>query len=169
MADIVEIAKDLAIPALAGSLVTLVLTRQFERTNQKRVLFAEAYEAVLGWQEMLYRVRRRGKGEEVERELINQFHELQEKLNYYQGILAAESKSLGKSYKQFVRVVKKENEALIQTAWESKIRRPSEGTPAKDKHPDIHDNAETFLKDIRQWLAWWQLSKLAVWWRYRNV
>ena len=164
-----DILKEVVIPVATGGLLTLIVTRHYERTNEKRIVFAKSYETVLAWQEMLYRVRRREDGQEAERKLVNRFHDLQELLNYNQGILSAESKSLGKSYKRFVTKVKKENVDLIQEAWQQKTRKPYHGTPSNEKHPDINGIANEYLKDIRQWLVWWQLPKLAVWWRYRNV
>lgn len=165
--DFSELAETTIVPLLTGGVLTLVLTRQFERATQKRELFAKAYQTVLSWQEMLYRVRRRAMGNEAERQLIEYFHNLQEQLNYFQGILSSESKSLGKSYEKFVNTVKRENVILIQQAWESNIRKPNDGTPKKEVHPNINSKAEQFLKDVRQWLAWWQIPKFAVWWRNR--
>lgn len=147
---------------LAGGIATLLLTRYFERTTERRKLYATAFKTVLSWQEMLYRVRRRAPGDEEERKLIAKFHDLQEELNYYQGIMSSESKAMGKSYRKFVNDVKRENVQLIQEAWEQPVRKPKDGTPKDEKHPDINKIAEDFLRDTRNWLAWWQIPKLFV-------
>jgi hypothetical protein len=154
--------------ALTGGLVTFMLSRQFERTGERRKLYASAYKAALGWQEMLYRVRRRKGGIDCDQKLVDAFHDLQEDLNYYQGILSSESSSIGKSYSKFIKTVKDENVTLIQEAWEMHPRKPSDGTPKDEKHPNIGGNAEKFLSDIRLWLKWWQLPKLVVYWRNRR-
>lgn len=153
---------------VAGGLVTLLLTRHFERTNERRKLYASAYKTVLAWQEMLYRVRRRSAGAETERQLIDKFHDLQEDLNYYQGIISSEGSSMGKSFAKFVSSVKRENVKLIQEAWEKPVRKPKDGTPKDEKHPNITKISEDFLLDTRLWLKWWQLPKLRVWWRNKK-
>lgn len=153
---------------VAGGLVTLLLTRHFERTTERRKLYASAYKTVLAWQEMLYRVRRRGAGADIERSLIDKFHDLQENLNYYQGIISSESRSMGKSFAKFVSSVKRENVKLIQEAWENPIRQPKDSTPKDEKHPSIAKISEDFLLDTRLWLKWWQFPKLLVWWRNKR-
>lgn len=158
----------IAAAMLAGGLVTLLLTRHFERTSERRKLYAGAYKTVLSWQEMLYRVRRRATGSEEERKLVDKFHDLQEELNYYQGIIASEGKSMGRSYEKFVKSVKGQNVQLIQEAWEQPVRKPKDGTPANEKHPNVTRSAEDFLLDTRLWLSWWQLPKLRVWWRNKK-
>lgn len=153
------------IPLAAGGLGTLLFTKHFERRDERRKLFAQACQSVLAWQEMLYRVRRRAPGLEVERQLVDRFHEIQEDLNYYQAIISSESKSLGKSYQQLVKAVKRDNVTLIQEAWEARLRRPKDGTPTTDSHPHANAHADLFLADTRRWMSWWQLPKFAVLWR----
>ena len=153
---------------VAGGLLTLVVTRWFERTSERRKLYANAYKTVMAWQEMLYRVRRRASGIDEERKLIDRFHDLQEEINYYQGLVSSEGKSMGKSYKKFVGSMKRANVDLIQLAWEAPIRKPKDGTPKDEEHPNPNKIAEDFLQDSRQWLAWWQLPKIFVWWRNKK-
>ena len=104
---------------LTGGLLTIILTRYFERNSERRKLYASAYKTILSWQEMLHRVRRRSNNEEENRKLINKFHDLQEELDYYQGLISSESKLLGISYKRFVNSVKDKNRYLNQQAWEA--------------------------------------------------
>lgn len=153
---------------ITGGLLTLMLTRYFERTNEKRALYAFAFKTALSWQEMLYRVRRRDSSDEEERNLINKFHDLQEEMNYYQGIMSSEGKAIGKSYKKFLTSVKRANVELIQEAWETTPRKPKDGTPEDESHPNINKHAEVFLVDVRDWLSWWQVPKLFVIFRNRG-
>lgn len=148
-----------------SSLVTLLLTHYFESMNEKRKLFAEAYKAALAWQEMLYRVRRRATGIEAEQKLVERFHELQEAIDYYQGLISTESEALGSSYERLVNLVKEENNGLIQEAWKSPVRRPKAGIQKADKHPKTLGAGKLFLKDTRDWFSIWQLPKLFVIWR----
>ncbi len=150
---------------VSSSLVTLLLTRYFEAMTEKRKLFADAYKTALAWQEMLYRVRRRAAGISEERKLVERFHQLQEEIDYYQGLVSTESEALGLSYERFVNRVKSENNRLIQEAWESPIQRPKSGILKSEKHPNTLAVGKSFLKDTRDWLSIWQVPKLFVHWR----
>jgi hypothetical protein len=79
--------------------VGLVISGQQAR---QRDLFSKAYEAAMGWNEMLYRIRRRADGDEADRALVERFHELQEQIDYYEGWTASEGRFIGKSYCRLV-------------------------------------------------------------------
>lgn len=158
------ISKALAVIA-TSSLVTLLFTRYFEVMSDKKKLFADAYKAAMAWQEMLYRVRRRAPGVVEEQKLVERFHQLQEEINYYQGLVFTESEVLGLSYDRFVNHVKKENKQLIQEAWESPIRRPKLGVIKTSKYPNTTKAGKAFLRDTRNWFSFWQVPKLFVLWR----
>jgi len=153
---------------LPTSIVTILLTRHFERSSERRALFASAYKSALSWQEMLYRVRRRSPGIVEEKILVNRFHDIQEELNYYQGIISSESVYLGRSYKKLVTEIKKQNSELIQKAWASKLRKPQSGTPKNDVSPSTTPAQDDFLKDIRDWLSINIFLKLFVIFRNRH-
>lgn len=137
----------------------LFLTGQLER---QRDLFSEAYESAMAWNEMLYRLRRRARAEEANRELVNRFHQLQEKIDYYEGWTATEGRFIGKSYCRLVRAIKRETEGLIQAAWETPGRLPGEPAPADEVRPDLGPARDRFLRDVRNQLSLLFLPRLFV-------
>lgn len=145
--------------------VGLVITGKRER---RRALYSEAYRSAMAWRELLYRVRRRAYGAEAERELIDAFHDLQEKLDYYEGWTASESLWMGRSYCRLVSEIKDSTRAPIRAAWEEADRRkPSEGTRDDDVLPDVTATRDSYLKDVRDHLSLNPLWKIAVVWRNR--
>lgn len=152
------------IALITGSVATLLLTKWFEKTEGRRDLFANAYKTVLAWEEMLNRVRRRSNNTTDVIQITNEFHELQKKLNYYQGIISVQSKWLGKSYSSLVKAIKDANSELINEAWKKKPVKPTDDTKAY-KHPDSSADKEKFLQDTRSWLSLFSMRKIAVWWR----
>jgi len=153
-----------AITLITGSVATLLLTKWFEKRESKRDLFANAYKTVLAWEEMLNRVRRRSNNTTDVTEITKEFHDLQEKLNYYQGIISVQSKWLGKSYSSLVKAIKDANGELISEAWKKKAIKPTDDTKAY-QHPDSRADKEKFLQDTRSWLSLLCFRKIAVWWR----
>jgi hypothetical protein len=139
--------------------IGLVLTGQLAR---QRDLFSKAYEAAMAWSEMLYRLRRRARTEEADRQLVDRFHELQEKIDYYEGWAASEGRFIGKSYCRLVRDIKKATQGLIQEAWETPGRLPGEPVPANEIHPDLSEAQRRFLRDVRHQLSLFFLPRLCV-------
>ena len=157
---------DAAIVAGLVALVTLflragglLLTGQSAR---QRDLFSEAYESAMAWNEMLYRLRRRARTDEADRELVDRFHELQEKIDYYEGWTASEGRFIGKSYCRLVREIKRETQRLIQEAWETPGRLPGEPAPPDEVRPDLNEARGRFLRDVRNQLSLIFLPRLCV-------
>lgn len=134
------------------------------KRQQRRTTYSEAVRAATAWKELLYRVRRRQKGQEAA--VIELFHLAQENLSYYEAWVEAESKYMGRSYKRLVRAVKSATETSIQEAWREQ-RRPLPGDArASDVHPDLNEAVSAFLKDVRSHLSPWPWRKVAM--VYRN-
>lgn len=142
--------------AMISGLAGIILTNSHKSKIERKKLFASAYKAALSWQEMLYRVRRRGVGTKVERELVSKFHDIQEDLNYYQGLLSAESDFMGRSYKKLTKTIKYSTLKLIQDAWSKGGRSSKKITPETDIHPNNSDAEDSFLMDCRDWLSWYR-------------
>lgn len=157
-----EAARNTLLTAAVGVLALVighVMTKSAERQQARRALCADAFKAALGWREMLYRIRRRSGDVADDRALVEKFHKLQEDLDYYEGWLSTESLWLGRSYGRFVESVRTSCKTLIDEAWKCPVRKPSEGTSAGDKHPDIDEASRAFLFDLRAhfspiWLPW---------------
>lgn len=152
--------------AVSGSVTFVVavvgagLTYLASKRDRRRKLYGEAIKAALSWHEMLYRVRRRGTAEEPA--LISRFHDLQETITFYQGWIGSESRSMERSYSRLVGRVKQKTEHLITAAWMAPIRPvPGNALPA-DEHPDVHSDAEDFLKDVRSHLSLQPWRKIAL-------
>lgn len=143
------------IPALVSVAVT-ILTAFFafgrERHQRLISLHGEAYKAVVAWSEMVYRIRRREKGDEARRKLVERFHDIQEQMDYHKGWISVESLWLGRSYDNFVREVKHKTAPHIKAAWEGEVR-VSQNCPEDEIHPDIENECKSFLFDVRCQMA----------------
>ncbi|HST68180.1 MAG TPA: hypothetical protein VLI94_00810 [Solirubrobacterales bacterium] len=160
--DAAIVAGVVSIAALLLRAFGLLLTGQLER---QRSLFSEAYRAAMGWREQLYRVRRRPNTQEAEYQLINEFHDLQEKIDFYEGWAASEGKSIGRSYCRLVRETKAETAALLQQAWAQPGRDPGLPAPDGEIHPDLSSVRERFLFDVRCQLSLFLLPRVLVYFR----
>jgi len=143
------------IPATV-SIVVAVLAAYFagSRERHKRLidLYGKAYETIMSWSEMVYRIRRRDGSTECERQLVGSFHDIQERLNYHKGWISVESLWLGRSFDEFVKMVKTKTQPHINAAWKSPIRK-SPISPDDDIHPDLDNECKSFLFDVRCQLA----------------
>lgn len=135
-----------------------------QQRDRRRTRAAEAYKAALAWNEMLYRIRRRSDDPEQRTSLVDRFHLLQEEIAFYRGWLTAEEPALGRSYDRLVCHVKKETEELIRQAWRCPGHQPEDELPAEQKLPDIRQECDRFLTDVRDHLSplpWcrWQVRR----------
>jgi hypothetical protein len=160
----VLIASIAALATLAVAIISALAAHLASKRERRRKLYSEAVKAVLAWNEMLYRLRRREAGQE--RELINHFHDLQDRLAYYQAWIGSESEYMKRSYDSFVMGVKGKTEPLITTAWSEPIRPAPGNAREDDEHPEVSDLTDTFLADVRDHLSPWPWRKVAV--RSRN-
>jgi hypothetical protein len=104
----------------------------------------------MAWREMLYRVRRREHSDAGDQELIDRFHDLQEKIDYFRGWIGSESVHMQGSYDRLVAEIKGKTCQPIQEAWaETGRRSPQAATLPSDEHPDVSKASERFLADVR--------------------
>jgi hypothetical protein len=130
-------------------------------------MYGEAFRAALGWREMVYRVRRRGNSTEHDRGLIDRFHELQQRIDYYEGWIGSESKYMRRSYKRLVEAVKGATKGDLQTAWNTKGK--LENADPDDQHPEIPPSAmDDYLRDVRSHLSLQPWRWIAVWCRNKE-
>ncbi len=159
--------------ALLGVAATLIVTivaalsaYLASKRERRRTLYTEAVQAIVGWKEMLYRVRRRTKDDEPG--LVGAFHELQDKMAYYQAWIAADSKYMSRSYARLVLKIKKVTTDLIWQAWDEPIRpAPGKARP-EEMHPDIDQFVQAFGDDCRSHLSPLPWRKLALVLRNRS-
>lgn len=114
--------------ALVAAVTALAVAwsgRIAQRQDARRSLYSEAYKTALSWVEMLYRVRRRDPAKE--HDLVEQFHTLQEQLDYHQGWIESESRALGRAYRDLVATVKHETAEGIRQAWKEEPCDPADG------------------------------------------
>jgi hypothetical protein len=147
------------IPAAIAATVAIYLNavgRKREDVQRRRDLYSEAYKLALEWCEAIYRVRRRAPDGSQDQALVEHFHELQERIAYYQGWLCIEAADLGHSYQHFLDEVLKECKPLIQEAWLKDGRKPTEPTPPEEAAPKLDNAKELFLREVREHLSpWW--------------
>jgi hypothetical protein len=145
-----------AILAAAVAIVNSAVGRKREDENRRREMYSNAYRAALEWCEAVYRVRRRKPDGSQDYELVERFHELQERIAFYEGWLCTESEDLGRCYGEFRRSVMTECEPLLQDAWSRAGRRPTDPTPDAEKHPDVSQAKADFAQAVRTHMApWW--------------
>lgn len=159
--------------ALLGMATTLtvailgcVIAYLASKRERRRQLYGEAVQAIVSWGEMLYRVRRREESQACE--LINSFHDLQDKLSFYEAWIGSESRYTSRSYSRLVREVKTACEPLIRDAWEKPVRPVPGNAIADDVHPALKPHVDAFLADVRSHLSPLPWRKAAVAWRNRE-
>lgn len=142
-----------AIPASIAGAVALYaswVARRRAEHDRRRESYSEAYRLALAWCEGLYRVRRRPSDGSGDRELVQHFHELQESIAYYEGWLSTEHAELGTAYRELLDRVMAECKPLIQGAWRSPGREPTEPPPEKEAHPNLQSAKDEFLAAVRK-------------------
>jgi len=159
-------STEVALASVAVAAVSVLSAYFATKRERRRILYGQAVQVILKWNEMVYRVRRRDPSEG--RELIHSFHELQESLSYYQAWVASESKYLDRSYMRLVKAVKDECQPLIHAAW-SEVRELPGFTLPGDVHPDPSAEVERFMTDVRSHLSPWPWRRLALAYRNREV
>ncbi|WP_280483618.1 hypothetical protein [Nocardia farcinica] len=134
------------------AVLSALFARIFAQRDRRRQMFGEAFRAALEWREMLYRVRRRDNTDEGERAVIDKFHDLQERLDYYEGWIGSESKYMRRSYRKLVSEAKKATRDLIREAWDSPGKRGN--AENNDEQPMINPDVQGgFLRDVRHHLS----------------
>ena len=162
--------NEIALIGTAATVVVAILSALAaylaSKRDRRRTLYSEAVQVIVGWKEMLYRVRRRD--EEETRELVNAFHDMQEKLAYYQAWIAGDSQYMSRSYARLVRDIKSQTEALIEKAWVEPVMATPGGSLTGQDHPDITSFVDMFAADVRSHLSPQPWRKIAVAWRNRD-
>ena len=158
-----------ALVAAAVAIYLNALGRKREEDGRRRTLYGQAFRTVLEWQEGVYRVRRRATDASQDQQIAEHFHELQERLGYYQGWLGTESWELSAAYRAFSKAVTDECCPLIQDAWAAPGRGPAAPTPSGDRHPKIDDASAQFLRDVRDHLSRWPWVRRRVRNRYEKA
>ncbi len=148
-----------------------------EKRQRRRTLYAQAYQDILAWGEMLYRIRRRGKTKKEADELVNRFHDLQEKILYNQGWISTESLWLGRAYQKLVFKIKSSLEDPIIDAWQHPLTprwkslkaalSSTERTEETAIFNEINKESRRFLRDVRWQLSWWRAPRLLL--MLRNI
>lgn len=161
------VAATAAMSAIVVAVSSAWIARAFVHRDRKRTMFAEAYRTALEWREMIYRLRRRDNTKETDRLITDRFHDLQERLDYYEGWIGSESRYMRRSYRKLVAASKSETLPLIQDAWN---RRGKTGNAdPNDTHPKSNSEiADAFLRDVRGHLSAQPWRWIAVMWRNRG-
>lgn len=155
------------VSAAIVALLSAFTARAFVSRDRRRQMYGEAFRSALEWREILYRVRRRDNTKEHDRDIIDRFHELQERLDFYEGWIGSESEYLRRSFKKLVKAAKDATQSDIQAAW-SKRGKSGNAAPA-DSHPSIDQGVmDGYLRDVRGHLSLQPWRWIAVVWRNRE-
>jgi hypothetical protein len=142
---------------LFGVIYLNTVGRKRENDARRRDLYSCAYRAGLEWCEGVYRVRRRKPDGTQDHELIERFHDLQERIAFHEGMLSTESADLGKAYSAFLRAVMSECKPLLKDAWSQPGRSPTDPTPDDEKNPDLKEAKAGFCQAVRKHMTpWWK-------------
>jgi hypothetical protein len=153
--------------ALLVALLSAFIARVFVGRDRRRQMYGEAFRVALEWREMVYRVRRRDNSTEHDRVLIDRFHELQERLDFYEGWIGSESKYMRRSFMRLVKAVKDATMDDLQTAWNT--RGKSGNADPNNPHPEISQSVmDNYLCDVRSHLSLQPWRWIAVWCRNKE-
>ena len=120
--------------------------------DRRRQMYGEAFRVALEWREIVYRVRRRDNTTDHDRALVDRYHELQERLDYYEGWIGSESRYMRRSFKRLVKAVKDATKDALQSAWNTKGKLGN--ADPDDRHPQIEQSAmDNYLRDVRSHLS----------------
>jgi len=164
-----ETALAIAVPAATAVIVAvLAALAAYMAANreQRRALYSEAIKVAVGWEEMLYRVRRRREGQE--QELIERFHDLQDNLTYHRAWMGTDSMYMKRSYDALTRAVKAATADPIKQAWADGVRPLPGNALASDTFPNVDAQLDRFLADVRSHLSPMPWRKLAMGARNRS-
>lgn len=157
------------IASLAAIVSTVAATVRGPR-DRRRELYSRAFQDALAWREGLYRVRRRDNSPQQERELVDRFHDPQERIDHHRAWLASESTFLARSSCTLVAHTKDQCQPLIAAAWADPGEPPSSFSHAGRNHPTgVDEQARRFLFDVRLHL-WSSLvvPSIVLWLRNRD-
>jgi hypothetical protein len=151
------------VTALAAATVALYLNRRTHKgaeRDRRRTLYGEAFQAALEWCEGVWRVRRRPEDGSGDRELIQHFHAMQERIAFYEGWLSIESKSMGRAYRFLLDDVQTVCRPLLQASWKRDGRHPAMPPPEGEAAPDITQAKQDFLLAARRHQSRWLIPRL---------
>ena len=146
------VAASAAVSAVSVAFISAALARIFAQRDRRRQMYGEAFRTALEWRETVYRVRRRDNTPAHDRELVDKFHDLQERLDFYEGWIASESRFIRRSYMKLVNAAKSATREELRAAWDT----PGQTGNADpgDAHPSISSAAKDgFLRDVRGQLS----------------
>ena len=113
--------NSVVIPVIVAALTaaaTLLLTRASEAVNRRRDRYAQAFQTLVSWIELPYRVRRRTSDDaEALRALAEVGHDLQERMACHQAWIATEHPALAARYSETRAVVTRAVAPALAEAW----------------------------------------------------
>ncbi len=172
MTNTATIVIALATAALAGGLLTgLVSYAKSQRARRRRII-AEAVEVAFDRVEILYKIRRRPTDQRLlaqdELDIRNEMHRIQSKTEYYIAILSSESAWLGACYEKLIGVIRRQTEPLFQEAWDDKPK--GIGVKLKDaKHSDLNGARREFILETQRYFNPLRRLVFASFFRLRRV
>lgn len=149
------------------AIIGVVVTYLASKRERRRQIYGEAVRWALSWEGLLYRIRRRTEDEAGS--IIQRFHEVQDQVTYQRAWIASESRYMARSYDRLVEDVKRATEDLIREAWSGRVRPVPGNALPDDKHPNLSDATDRFMRDVRSHLSPMPWRRVAVWWRNRET
>jgi hypothetical protein len=157
------------------ALVTVYVTGRRAAADRQRAVFADAYGTCAKYREFVFRVRRRAPGVEAQRQITDQFSDVQQELTRHQALLMVEAPAVGRRFDAFVQKLRTVAGGEIRRAWDMPPR--AEGEPVHVQDVDLsalEEPERAFLETAADHLSlgplWW--NRLRRWparrWRRRG-
>lgn len=158
-----------ATATLIGTIVVAIISAyavfSSAKKDRRRKLYADAYRAAIEWREMFYRLRRRAPDDETGYKMVDDFHDLQQRIDFFSGWLGSISIALQGSYTRFVGGIKKETFNHIHHAWDEDPLKPGGRITSDEPQPNyevITRLSDDFLKDVRRYQSALIFRRLSV-------
>lgn len=152
MGDNLTLAIQLLAIILGSSVLAVIVKNSQANQLKHKKIIAEASKSVLKRVEMYYRIRRRTKNADDIIAIRNMFHQVQEENEYYQTLLASESKWHGERYALYIQAIQRLTRDQTRDAWKQKPFGPDAEIKKEDRpnHVRIHELSMQFAKDSRR-------------------
>jgi hypothetical protein len=147
---------------VAGVVSTLALVANARRAtkDRQRLVFADAFEAVVAYREFAYVVRRRVDDSAEEHARISSaLSEVQTRIASLEARVRIEASTVGVVYSAHVRQTRAVAGKQIRAGWDS-APLPAERTGRIDDvdYAPLHDSEERFIGAVKRHLAWWRFG-----------
>lgn len=148
-----------AASAILVGAILLSLDRASQANEHQKERFGRALANALEWREMPYRVLRRSPGPEHQRELVNQFHELQHTIAFDLAWMQVENQRVYEAFSELVDALKRECAEPIREAWETDPSGDVGLLRGQAFEIDVSQQIDAYVATVRRQTSFWGLRR----------